>query len=279
MALKKGYRPPWLDEKIKASRSRESAKIAARQENLSTGYVPPPPKPKAYVPKHLMAGGVPASVLPDGTPAGVDIGISAGITAGLPDLSYLVKQQKRIYESYTNTLRETGTLADGGTGLSPALNEIIRKRVRMKNVEQRQKARTAARTANLATGAEPSEGTIPSGWGGLTDLNKKKPYRDKVPRLYDYSQQQEKFGSFEDYQKAAEARKHGYVPNRYDEIADYLGKKPEEEEGAGAGYGSGYGSGYPYFPGANKAKELYQPGHRPDWGLWNTFVTATTWNM
>lgn len=263
------YRPPWLDERIKASTSRDSARQAARRENRASGYVPPPPAKKAYVPTHLLAGGVPKSVLPEGTPAGIDL----GIREMLPDLSPLAR-------SYNAARRRMGTnnIPGTGAGLSTGINEAIRNQIRKRSVAQRQQASMAARNANLEAGLETREGTIPSGWGGLSDLYRKKPYSDNEPRLYDYSQQQEKFGSFEDYQKAVEARKHGYVPNRYDDIADYLETDQEEDDGSGGG---GSGGGYPYYPGgpSYKTKEQYQPGHRPDWALWATFVQETTWNV
>ena len=257
MAITKGYRPPWLDERIKASKvpsrsaTREKARQAARRQNRASGYVPPPPKPKAYVPPHILGGGVRGNMVVPVTP-------TRSVGLGLPPISVM------------------NAVPSSVAGLSSGITERIRKQARMKSAAQRQQARQAARSANL-TGVEPSEGTIPSGWGGRSDLYRKNPYSDNVPRLFDYSQQQAKFGNFEDYQKAVEARKHGYVPNRYDDIADYLDTDPEE--GQGGGSGSGYG--YPYYPGgpSYKTKEQYQPGHRPDWGLWNTFVQETTWNV
>lgn len=253
MAIIKGYRPPWLDERIKASASRDSAREAARRQNLASGYVPPPPAKPAYVPPHIQGGGTRGNMVYPVTP-------EKTVGLGLPPIS----QVKGVPASVS--------------GLSAGITERIRNQARMKSVAQRQQASMAARTANLEADL-PQEGSIPSGWGGLSDLYRKKPYSDNVPRLFDYSQQQEKFGNFEDYQKAVEARKHGYVPNRYDDIANYLETEPEEgEDSFEGGYGQG---GYPYYPGGSKykSKEQYQPGHRPDWGLWATFVQATTWNV
>lgn len=105
----------------------------------------------------------------------------------------------------------------------------------------------------------------------------KAPYSDDVPRLFDYSQQQDKFGTFEDYQKAVDARKHGFVPNDYKDLAgagEGEGEAGDEEVyyyPSYPGYGSsGYGSGY-------AAQQQY--GVKPNWELWATFIQQTTWNV
>lgn len=137
--------------------------------------------------------------------------------------------------------------------------------------------RSQAATVNKPeTSIESREGTIPSGWGGLSNLDKKKLYSDDVPRLYDYSQQQSKYGNFEDYQKAVEARQHGFVPNDYDDLFTDDGGEGETDGDSEAG---GTGGGYPYYPGYSNAKEGYTPGAKPNWQLWATVIQETTWNI
>ena len=95
------------------------------------------------------------------------------------------------------------------------------------------------------------------------------------PKLFG-SQQQSKYGTFEDYQKAVDARQHGFVPNDYEDLFSAAGEEVEE---AGDGFDGG---GYPYYPGypsgSSALKAEYAPGFRPNWGLWNTMVSETTWN-
>lgn len=102
---------------------------------------------------------------------------------------------------------------------------------------------------------------------------KKEPYSDNVPRLYDYAQMQDKFGTFEEYQKAVEARQQGWVPNDY---ADFPSEPPGESEYPYPypSYGGGYGYGTPAA-----AKRDHVSGARPNWKLWSTMVQETTWNI
>lgn len=248
-----GYIPPWLKNILKE----RDPTLEERR-----GYKPPAPMKPPYVPSNILGGGIPGVTLPQGKSAG---GVDIGIGSMMPDFSGL----KSAYASSLPRIGQTLTDRTGPvTGLSAGLVERIkRKKAAAASAPPLSRELIAKVTGKYAS---PTGVTVP------TSATMKEPHVSK-PRLMG-GQQQMMFGSFADYQMAAEARKHGYIPNRYDDIADYLETDPD----ALAGTGAGYNSGYSYYPGEVKKEkpiEQYQGGHRPDWKLWATFVTATTWDM
>ncbi len=282
-----GYRPPWLDRYIEKKDPRDPRQYAGRK------YVPPKPAPKPFVPSHLVGSPANPAQTP-GYPGGLrtpDLGapmFSSSAPTATPAAA--AAEAARIKAAW---LKKKAGGSGTGAGVIPSIPITVGSGmsmpVAMPPTLDRLPPATPGlydvigtdtrRTYGLGTALQQKILAYKDAMQAPSDRYfgpRPDPYSDDVPRLYDYSQQGEKFGSFADYQKAVEARQHGFVPNDYADLTSGLGA---DEDGSGDGSGvAGGGGGYPYYPGS-QAKAGYNPGARPNWRLWATAIQETTWNI